>query len=223
MSHNIRNDELAMRYLSKPVRMLFSLSKQKELEKQFTTDESGRIKVPYKGADLIFDKTSSKYELFEQFIAEQYKRLDVKGKTVVDIGAGTGDTAIYFMLNGAAKVYAFEPLKARFDAAVENIEANGIKNVKLIDSAVSSLDEIEKIVGAEGNVVLKIDCEGCEHDIFRSLKPDVIAKFEQVMLEFHDGYLDLKKALEGNGFVVEYGFSEYYTADFNGMLYARRK
>ena len=34
--------------------------------------------------------------------------IDVKGRTVVDVGAGIGDSPVYFALNGARKVYAFD-------------------------------------------------------------------------------------------------------------------
>jgi SAM-dependent methyltransferase len=220
MPHNIKTDELLMRYLNKPRRMLFSLAQQKKLEKRFATDDQGRIMVDYKGRKLVFDRTSFKYELFEQFIEEQYKKLDVKGKTVIDIGAGTGDTAIFFMLNGAKKVYAFEPSKGRYDAAMENVSANKIEGIELIQKAAASLDDI---VSEREDLVLKVDCEGCEHGIFAGSKPESIKRFGQVMLEFHDGYLDVKKVLEQNGFAVEYEFSDYYTADYNGMMYAKRK
>jgi FkbM family methyltransferase len=34
----------------------------------------------------------------------------LKGRDVIDVGASVGDTALYFILNGARKVIAVEPL-----------------------------------------------------------------------------------------------------------------
>ncbi|MDT7858468.1 MAG: hypothetical protein RQ930_00225 [Candidatus Aenigmarchaeota archaeon] len=49
------------------------------------------------------------YSYMSQFVKQDYKILKVRGKEVVDIGAYTGDSSIYFALNGAKHVYAFEP------------------------------------------------------------------------------------------------------------------
>ncbi len=62
----------------------------------------------------------------ENFINEQYKWLSVRGKTVIDIGAGIGDTAIYFSLGSARHVYAFEPYPYSYRLAARNIKANGL-------------------------------------------------------------------------------------------------
>lgn len=50
-------------------------------------------------------------ELFgvETFLEQPYGILDVKGRDVVDVGAYIGDTALYFRLKGAKRIYAFEP------------------------------------------------------------------------------------------------------------------
>lgn len=63
----------------------------------------------------------------ENFYEEQYGMLDVKGKTVLDIGANIGDTAIYFALKGAKRVYALEPFPRSYDLLVKNIRANGLE------------------------------------------------------------------------------------------------
>jgi len=41
----------------------------------------------------------------ENFFGGAYDELDVNGKTVVDIGAGLGDTAILFSLKGGRRVW----------------------------------------------------------------------------------------------------------------------
>jgi FkbM family methyltransferase len=70
------------------------------------------------------------------FFREEYRQLDVKGKSVVDIGANVGDTPIYFALNGAERVIALEPYPFSYKLARENIEANGLSNtIILMNSA----------------------------------------------------------------------------------------
>lgn len=54
----------------------------------------------------------------------EYKKLNVKGMNVVDIGANIGDTAIGFSALGAKHVYAFEPYPYSFALACKNIEIN---------------------------------------------------------------------------------------------------
>ena len=54
----------------------------------------------------------------ENFIKEQYKRLNAKNKQVVDIGANIGDTVVYFSkIKKAKKVIAFEPYPYSFNLA----------------------------------------------------------------------------------------------------------
>ena len=62
----------------------------------------------------------------ENFYEEQYGMLDVRGKVVIDVGANIGDTAIYFALNGAKHVYAFEPFPYSYKLLLKNIRSNGL-------------------------------------------------------------------------------------------------
>jgi SAM-dependent methyltransferase len=52
--------------------------------------------------------------ILEVFDHGQYKDLDVKGKVIVDVGAGFGETTIYFLERGAKFVVAFEPCPGMF-------------------------------------------------------------------------------------------------------------
>lgn len=63
----------------------------------------------------------------EQFVKEQYKDLNVRNRQVVDIGASVGDTAIYFALNGAKSVYAYEPYPYTYKIALKNVSLNKLK------------------------------------------------------------------------------------------------
>lgn len=55
---------------------------------------------------------------------ERYERIGIKGKTVVDVGANIGDSPIFFALNSAKHVYAFEPFPYPYSMAVRNIRLN---------------------------------------------------------------------------------------------------
>ena len=57
-----------------------------------------------------------------------YENLPLKNKIVVDIGACTGDTSIYFAICGAKKVVAIEPYPKNFEILKKNIEINHLEN-----------------------------------------------------------------------------------------------
>jgi hypothetical protein len=61
--------------------------------------------------------------LGEVFCDEVYGKLagNIQGKSVIDVGAFVGDSAIYFASKGAKEIYAFEPDKTFFDLAFENV------------------------------------------------------------------------------------------------------
>ncbi|MGC9113371.1 FkbM family methyltransferase [Acidilobus sp.] len=63
--------------------------------------------------------------------------LNVEGRSVLDVGAFVGDSAIYFALRGARRVVAVEPSPWAFQAAKKNVEVNGLSDrVTLLNCAV---------------------------------------------------------------------------------------
>ncbi|MFP3290036.1 MAG: FkbM family methyltransferase [Candidatus Nanopusillus acidilobi] len=68
---------------------------------------------------------SSIYDVFE---IEDYKFLNVQNKSVLDIGAFVGDSAVYFILKGAKKVYAIEPHPDVYNEMLENIKLNNMED-----------------------------------------------------------------------------------------------
>ena len=53
-----------------------------------------------------------RYYVLDVFDHEEYKYVDVDGRLVVDIGAGYGETAIYFLKRGARQVIAVSPVQS---------------------------------------------------------------------------------------------------------------
>lgn len=58
------------------------------------------------------------------FLQDEYGGLDVAGRTVLDIGANIGDSAIYFGIKGASRVIAVEPFPQTLSIAEFNIQDN---------------------------------------------------------------------------------------------------
>lgn len=90
----------------------------------------------------------------DQFIGEEYKMLDVKGRDVVDIGANVADTAIYFALNGASHVYSFEPYPYSCKIARKNVVENEL------EGKISILNEC--CTGKSGTVLINENFENDE-------------------------------------------------------------
>jgi len=77
------------------------------------------------------------------FIRGEYEIPEVlsglKGREAVDVGANIGDSALYFILHGARKVIAVEPLPNVAKCAEENVRLSGATDkVRVLNAALSS-------------------------------------------------------------------------------------
>jgi FkbM family methyltransferase len=91
------------------------------------------------------------------------------------------------------------------------------ENVKTIE-----IKQLIESLGLEKIDLLKMDCEGCEYGVFRTISRENLAIVREIVVEFHDGPQDLVQILETNGFEV----SLAYNRDFGnrlGYLKARRR
>ncbi|MFP3287030.1 MAG: FkbM family methyltransferase [Acidilobus sp.] len=103
-----------------------------------------RVGLEVNGVSVAFNPScvniSSLFEIFEEGEYEVPEVLSgLKGREVVDVGANVGDSALYFVLNGARKVIAVEPLPNVARCAEENVRLSGATDkVKVINVALSS-------------------------------------------------------------------------------------
>jgi FkbM family methyltransferase len=150
----------------------------------------------------------------ELYNENEYGELDVKGKTVLDIGAYLGDTAIYFARKGAARVISLEPM-ATFDYIQKNVAMNGVPpgivfpvrayvgfklagiRTSIVNNGGSrivpgadpvkhySLGELIKEFEIPKGSIMKIDAEGGEYHFFASATPEELRHFSQISAEVH--------------------------------------
>ena len=66
-----------------------------------------------------------------------------------------------------------------------------------------TIDEIISRYDLKTIDLLKMDCEGCEYDVIRSLSPKTLDLIEEIILEFHEGPQDLVEILSRNQFRIE--------------------
>jgi hypothetical protein len=121
-----------------------------------------------------------------------YLPIDLKGKTVLDVGAHEGGTARFFLQHGASKIIAIEPDSAAFNYLKVNASKHPItaynKRFSLTDLTTFYYD------------FLKMDIEGYEEALLnvRLTKPAVV--------EIHG--LQLKDKFQAAGWAIEYPSSE---------------
>lgn len=67
---------------------------------------------------------------------------------------------------------------------------------------------------------MKIDCEGCEYELILSTDEGTLARFDEIILEYHAGYLNLINKLRNCGFICKKVTPGYIG---HGIVHAKRK
>ncbi len=123
-----------------------------------------------------------------------YGHMNWRGKVVLDVGADIGSSALFFLMNGASKVYLVEK-----DEEYRQTYAQIKEKYPLLQK--TELIEAEDISKAQFDV-LKMDCEGCELNM---LTEDLLAKSNEFVIGLHKPQLDdyqfeqKKKLIEKHG------------------------
>ncbi len=122
-------------------------------------------------------------DLFEKYYLPPFS---LKDKTVLDLGAGCGETAWFFLKHGAGKVVCIEPLASRVNLIEENKRKLNL-NIEVVPGIfrLAHLDIPHDF--------LKCDIEGYEMELYPYTE-----KLGPTVLEVHTGWI--KEKFEKAGF-----------------------
>jgi len=181
----------------------------------FVNDMFILFRYRYRILKFYFDIND--FVAFGEIFRDGIYNVDVKGRAVVDVGAGIGDSPIYFALNGARKVYAFD---VKVTYLEKNIMENNLKDVvepiRCECGLSNNLDVITLKYNIPSGSVLKVDCEGCEYSFF-GVAPRLISRYHTIVIEYHNGVQHLADLLRASGFNVMIKGNKKI-----GLIYARR-
>jgi FkbM family methyltransferase len=101
-----------------------------------------RISLKIDDTHIAFNTFCITTTLGDTFVREDYGVPEalsgLRGRDVIDLGASVGDTALYFILHGARKVIAVEPLPNVAKCAEENAKLSGVADrIKVVNKAYS--------------------------------------------------------------------------------------
>ena len=228
-------------HVSKRQRIIFDVLSQRNrlYGKDFAVEFEGTTAVIDKRIRLVDAVHNG--GIYPIFIRDCYRDLSVDRKIVIDIGANIADSCVYFVLHGAQNVVGFEPFPHNYDTAVKNVEGNGLADrINLVmagcsgksgritvdtgtSNTMSQVEDLQvgatvpiydlaHIVSEYGGDVLKIDCEGCEYDAIMASSNTTLQNFQQIIIEFHHGYSELKRKLEDANFHVSHDITGYWAS-----------
>lgn len=157
------------------------------------------------GLSFHIPSLASVMVLAETFLENTYGAFNVKNRTVLDVGAFIGDTAVYFAHEGANRVVAYEPVPLFFELAKENVSLNGYTSVvEMVNMAVGGKESVSQnmvsfksVVERLGHIdLLKMDCEGMEWQIILvAVKDGSLERVDMVIMEVHGGSCERMEAL----------------------------
>lgn len=120
---------------------------------------------------------------------QNYLPIDVKGKTILDIGAGEGETAYFYLQNNAKNVVCIEPKPDAFSML--------IKNTLNHQQQIEALNEPFKKTHLKiPHDLMKMDIEGYEEKLLTTTPP------KPSIIEVHG--LQLRDKFARKGYIIKY-------------------
>lgn len=218
------------------------------LQKQIHLMPDGVLSFFYKNQDVAFFLPKPSLDLIQREICfhenfwevellERVQNLyDMRGKTVLDIGANIGNHSVFYALvAGASQVHAFEPQREAADILARNVKLNELAGVRVHSVALGEKAETGKIqllcagnkgesavvADALGDVsivtldslnlspdFIKIDVEGAELQVLRGAV-DTLKRCKPVLqIEIHKrAFTQANQALQGMGYRLTHTLS----------------
>jgi FkbM family methyltransferase len=157
--------------------------------------------------------------IFLEDLEGVYGALKVRGRTVADVGAYLGETAVLFSRRGAERIYAYEPVFHR--CTEHNLRLNGVTNAAVEPYGLWFEEDELTVEPADAGTglapggykikvrplaealmradVVKMDCEGCEWALLTT-PCDVVRHVEEYVMEIHGPATPILRKMEKCGY-----------------------
>lgn len=134
---------------------------------------------------------------------EEYWLTDFKGKTILDIGADYGSTAMFFLRKGAKKVIAIEPNPKYFEVLDEI--GKKVKEIVPLKFKITCGYNVSNLIKEYSPDIVKMDCDGCEVLLLQMIDADIKMVKDWIM-ELHsiNVFNSIKDLFTRNGFELKY-------------------
>ena len=158
----------------------------------FNHDDIIHLPEPF-NLDIFFYYFIALASEYKTWLSHYLPPYSLKGKTVLDAGAGCGETAWFYFNHGAKKVIAVEPDPRPFKLLCSNARNNDW-NIELINSRLTP-----EILFAKDIDFAKVDIERGEIPFIPQAK-----QFPPCIMETHDRYIT--HAYNQQGFKTVWGY-----------------
>lgn len=104
--------------------------------------------IPRVAYDIVIDPKmafGTGHHATTSLIISQLLKIELEGKSVIDMGTGTGILAILAAMRGAAQVYGIEIDGFAYENAVENAKLNNHAEIHLINGDASVLNHLPEV------------------------------------------------------------------------------
>ncbi len=104
--------------------------------------------IPKAKYDIVIDPKmafGTGHHATTSLIISRLLQIDMEGKSVIDMGTGTGILAILAAMRGSAPVYGIEIDGLAYDNAIENTRLNNHAEITLINGDASALERLPEV------------------------------------------------------------------------------
>lgn len=154
-------------------------------------EDCTEVRVRCEGREFVFSGPQAAYLWTELLYDGAYSRLNVRGATVIDVGANIGDSAVYLLLRGAGRVVCIEPSQGNSRLAQENLRRAGLESgCTWITGAVGAEDATARFSEAESDGTVTHQMGEGEHSVR-------VMGFAQLLRDHADSSTVVKMDCEG--------------------------
>jgi hypothetical protein len=171
----------------------------------YNIKEGKKIVYTPDGFQIAYLKIPYSFILDEVFEMKEFGEYDLQGRAVIDVGTYMAETCLYFVSQGAARVYGFEIDAENYRMGLENVRLNNMADRVHIYNQLATYNSIKELIHEHGlrNVFLKIDCEGCEYEILENADPLTFRNVNDIVLEYHGRPKPLIERLTKLGYEIK--------------------